>query len=77
MSRHSAGRHDNSPDERLNLGQSLPTVADLHEQGRSMRETVPRELHGQWKPDDQRGDVLSIIRRRNAGPGFVDGQRRQ
>ena len=67
MSRHPASRQDNSPDERLNLRQPLPTVADLHEQGRSMRETVPRELHGQWKPDDQRVDVLSIIRRRNAG----------
>jgi hypothetical protein len=42
-------------------------VADLHEQGKSMRESVPRELHGQWKPGAQREDVLSIIRRRNAG----------
>ena len=45
----------------------LPTVAHLHERGKSMRESVPRELHGQWKPDAQREDVLSIIRRRNAG----------
>jgi uncharacterized protein (DUF2252 family) len=67
MSRHSASRQDNSPDERLNMRRPLPTVADLHEQGKSMRETVPRELHGQWKPDAQREDVLSIIRRRNAG----------
>jgi uncharacterized protein (DUF2252 family) len=67
MSRHSASRQEKSPDERLNLRQPLPTVSDLHEQGKSLRETVPRELHGQWKPDDQRGDVLSIIRRRNAG----------
>ena len=67
MSRHSVSRQDKSPDERLNMRKPLPTVAHLHEQGKSMRESVPRELHGQWKPDDQREDVLSIIRRRNAG----------
>ena len=32
-----------------------------------MRENVPRELHGQWKPGDQREDLLSILRRSNAG----------
>jgi uncharacterized protein (DUF2252 family) len=32
-----------------------------------MRESVPRELHGQWKPHAQRDDVLSIIKRSNAG----------
>jgi uncharacterized protein (DUF2252 family) len=67
MSRHSVSRHDKSPDERLNMRKPLPTVAHLHEQGKSMRESVPRELHGQWKPDAQREDLLSIIRRRNAG----------
>jgi uncharacterized protein (DUF2252 family) len=67
MSRHSVSRHDKSPDERLNMRKPLPTVAHLHAQGKSMRESVPRELHGQWKPDAQREDVLSIIRRRNAG----------
>jgi uncharacterized protein (DUF2252 family) len=67
MPRHSATRRDKSPDEPLNMRKPLPTVAHLHEQGKSMRGSVPRELHGQWKPDDQREDVLSIIRRRNAG----------
>ena len=67
MSRQSVSRQKKAPDDRLNLRRPLPTVADLQEQGRSMRETVPRELHGQWKPVDQREDVLSIIRRRNAG----------
>jgi uncharacterized protein (DUF2252 family) len=45
----------------------LPTVEHLHAQGKTMRESVPRELHGQWKPDERRQDVLSIIRRSNAG----------
>src|SRR5258708_16284270 len=67
MPRHSATRQDKSPNEPLNMRKPLPTVAHLHEQGESMRGSVPRELHGQWKPDDQREDVLSIIRRRNAG----------
>jgi uncharacterized protein (DUF2252 family) len=64
MSRH---KQDDPVQERLNMRKPLPTVADLHAQGKSMRETVPRELHGQWKPDAHREDVLSIIRRRNAG----------
>ena len=67
MSRHSAGKQDGSIHERLNMRKPLPTVAHLHEQGKSMRESVPRELHGQWKPDADREDVLSTIRRRNAG----------
>src|SRR5580704_9744417 len=67
MSRHSASRRNESPNERLNMRKPLLSVAHLHEQGKSMRESVPRELHGQWKPDAQREDVLSIIRRRNAG----------
>lgn len=64
MSRH---KQDDPAQQRLNIRKPLPTVADLHLQGKSMRETVPRELHGQWKPDAHREDVLSIIRRRNAG----------
>ena len=67
MSRHPASKRKELPDERLNMRKPLLTVAHLHEQGKSMRESVPRELHGQWKPDAQREDVLSIIRRRNAG----------
>jgi uncharacterized protein (DUF2252 family) len=67
MSRRSASMQDKSFDERLNMRKPLPSVVHLHEQGKSMRESVPRELHGQWKPDAQREDVLSIIRRRNAG----------
>ncbi len=67
MSRHSAAKRKEFPDERLNMRKPLLTVAHLHEQGKGMRESVPRELHGQWKPDAQREDVLSIIRRRNAG----------
>src|SRR3984893_4917414 len=64
MSRH---KQDDPVQERLNMRKPLPTVADIHEQGKSMRETVPRELHGRWKPDAHREDVLSIIRQRNAG----------
>ena len=67
MPGHSASSQDKSLNERLNMRKPLLTVAHLHEQGKSMRESVPREVHGQWKPDDQREDVLSIIRRRNAG----------
>jgi uncharacterized protein (DUF2252 family) len=67
MSGHSASKQGRATNQRLNMRKPLPTVADLHAQGKSMRVSVPRELHGQWKPDDQREDVLSIIRRRNAG----------
>jgi hypothetical protein len=67
MSRNSISKQDDSPDSRLNMRKPLPTVAHLHAQGKTMRESVPRELHGQWKPDANREDVLSIIRRSNAG----------
>ena len=67
MSRHSVNNQDHFPHDRLNLRAPLPTVAQLHAEGKKMRERVPRELHGQWKPDDQREDLLAIIRKRNAG----------
>ena len=53
--------------KRLNLHQPLPSVEDLHAQGKAMREIVARELHGQWKPEENREDILSIIQRSNAG----------
>src|SRR5271170_4547377 len=56
-----------SSDERLDLRKPLPTVEYLHAQGQAMRERVPRELHGQWKPDAQREDILSILKQSNTG----------
>src|ERR1700691_4903822 len=67
MSRHLTKEQDNSPDKRLDLRKLLPTVESLHAQGKTMRESVPRESHGQWKPDEKREDILSIIKRSNAG----------
>jgi uncharacterized protein (DUF2252 family) len=67
MSPRSASKQVDSPDKRLNMRKPLPTVEQLHAQGKAMRESVPRELHGQWKPHAQREDVLSIIKRSNAG----------
>ena len=32
-----------------------------------MRERVPREIHGQWKPDAKREDVLTLIKQSNVG----------
>jgi uncharacterized protein (DUF2252 family) len=67
MARRSASKQVDSPDKRLNMRKPLPTVEQLHAHGKAMRESVPRELHGQWKPHAQREDVLSIIKRSNAG----------
>jgi uncharacterized protein (DUF2252 family) len=75
MSRHSTSKQLdsqvdsqlNSKDARLNMRTPLPTVEHLHAQGKRMREKVPRELHAQWKPEATREDVLSILRRSNAG----------
>jgi uncharacterized protein (DUF2252 family) len=67
MSHRSASKQVDSSDKRLNMRKPLPTVEQLHAQGKAMRESVPRELHGQWKPHAQRDDVLSIIKRSNAG----------
>jgi uncharacterized protein (DUF2252 family) len=53
--------------DRINLRSPLPTVQELHAKGRAMREKVPRELHGQWKPDAKREDVLKLIEQSNVG----------
>jgi uncharacterized protein (DUF2252 family) len=67
MSPHLAKKQVDPTDERLDLRKPLPTVEYLHAQGQAMRERVPRELHGQWRPDEKREDILSIIKRSNAG----------
>ncbi len=67
MSRHLTKEQETSPDKRLDLRKLLPTVESLHAQGRAMRESVPRESHGQWKPDAKREDILSLIQRSNSG----------
>ncbi len=53
--------------ERVNLRTVLPTLETLREWGSTMRERVPREAHGQWKPDENREDILSIIKKSNVG----------
>jgi uncharacterized protein (DUF2252 family) len=53
--------------DRLNLRKPLPTIEALHGQGNAMRERVPREAHGDWKPALNREDILSIIKKSNAG----------
>lgn len=56
-----------STHERVNLRTPLPTIETLREQGSTMREHVPREAHGQWKPEEKREDILSILKKSNVG----------
>jgi uncharacterized protein (DUF2252 family) len=51
----------------IHLRTPLPTVEQLHSQGRALREIVPRESHGQWAPAKDRADVLSILKKGNIG----------
>jgi uncharacterized protein (DUF2252 family) len=67
MSHQLAKKQVDPTDERLDLRKPLPTVEYLHTRGQAMRERVPRESHGQWRPDAKREDILSIIKRSNAG----------
>src|SRR5277367_1820234 len=67
MSDHLAKKQVDPTDERLDLRKPLPTVEYLHAQGQAMGERVPREWHGQWRRDEKREDILSIIKRSNAG----------
>jgi uncharacterized protein (DUF2252 family) len=56
-----------SSSDHIDLRAPLPTVEQFHEQGKAMRDIVPREAHGEWKPDANREDVLTQIRRSNTG----------
>jgi uncharacterized protein (DUF2252 family) len=56
-----------STEGRVNLRLPLPSVETLHEVGVSMRERIPREAHGQWKPQANRRDVLALIKESNVG----------
>ncbi|MGD0445688.1 MAG: DUF2252 domain-containing protein [Edaphobacter sp.] len=55
------------PSDRINLRAPLPSVQELHAQGKAMRERVPREQHGQWKPEANREDILKLIEQGNVG----------
>jgi uncharacterized protein (DUF2252 family) len=65
-------KHKNRPkttdtDKPLNLREPLPTVEQLHAQGKAIRTRIPRETHGQWKPEPSRTDVLKLIQQSNVG----------
>jgi uncharacterized protein (DUF2252 family) len=62
-----AKKKSTPPSDRINLRAPLPTVQELHAQGKAMRERIPRELHGQWKPVANREDVLKLIEQSNVG----------
>jgi uncharacterized protein (DUF2252 family) len=53
--------------KRFDLRTPLETIEELNARGLAMRDRVPREAHGQWKPDDKREDILTILKKNNAG----------
>jgi uncharacterized protein (DUF2252 family) len=67
MSQAKAKKQFRPPSDRINLRAPLPTVQELHDEGKARRERVPRELHGQWKPAPNREDVLKLIEQSNVG----------
>jgi hypothetical protein len=65
MSPAKAKKKSAPPSDRVNLRALLPTVQKLNAQGKAMQERGPQELHGHWKPEANRGDVLKLIEQSN------------
>ncbi len=53
--------------DRIDLTARIPTTQELHAQGKAMRQKVSREVHGQWKPDPNREDVINLLKESNVG----------
>lgn len=67
MSPRSAKKKKPAKDSVVDLHTPLPTIEELHAQGKALRDVVPRESHGQWVPAKDRADVLSILKKGNIG----------
>ncbi|MFN8739816.1 MAG: DUF2252 domain-containing protein [Pirellula sp.] len=63
-SKKSNGRHAIETSESL---KSHPTLAELVEMGKSLREKCPRESHAVWKPAADRPDPLVLMEESNKG----------
>ena len=63
-SKKSNGRHAIETSESL---KSHPTLAELVEMGKSLREKCPRESHAVWKPAADRPDPLVLMEESNMG----------
>lgn len=49
------------------IRRTIPGVQQRAQIGRVLRRQVPRRLHGEWKPADDRPDPLAVVRARNRG----------
>src|SRR5271163_3532236 len=67
MPKHKTRSKATNSDKPLSLSEPLPTIEDLHAQGKAIRARIPRESHGQWKPQPNRKDVLTLIEQSNVG----------
>ena len=55
------------PLETFNLGTTLVSWKDRRASGKELRRAVPRELHGEWRPDKNRPDPLQLLAESNNG----------
>ena len=57
-------------DERIDLAETEPQFVppdERREQGKALRDTVPREAHGHWRARKDRRDVVDILVESNRG----------
>ena len=58
---------DTASTETRERGRSLPTQAERFAAGKALRKKAPRSSHGEWTPDPERPDPLSILEESNRG----------
>jgi hypothetical protein len=56
MPTRSPRKKTSSSGDHIDLRSPIPTFQEYHAQGKALRDTVPREVHAEWKPDAKRED---------------------
>lgn len=49
--------------------ESAPSYEERYAAGKALRDRVPREAHGDWRPPQQRRDPVDLARSRARGAG--------
>src|SRR5256714_13925731 len=58
---------DTASTETRERNRSLSTQAERFAAGKAIRQKAPRSSHGEWTPDPERPDPLSILEESNRG----------
>jgi hypothetical protein len=50
----------------VSVNKKAPTIKEVQDRGRALRELVPRDIHGRWAPDSSRPDPVKLLEKEDS-----------